>query len=242
MPKKIITNHHSKPSISAFFPAYNEAANLPKLISTTDDVLKKISSSYEIIIVNDGSHDNSALIVKKISPKNKNIKLISHRRNLGYGGALRSGFRAATNEYVFFADADLQFNIKELIKFMPYIYDYDIIIGYRAPRIDSFIRRLNAYGWKLLIGMLFGLKIKDIDCAFKLFSRQAIKNLNFHSNGAMISAEILIKLSQKGYRIKEIPVKHYPRISGRQTGAKPKIIIRAFKELFNFYWQEKKTR
>jgi len=222
-------------NISIFFPAYNEAENIKETVLKAKKVIEPIFSDFEIIIVNDGSADRTGEIAEELAKKDRRIKVVHHPKNLGYGAALVSGFNASQKDLVFFTDCDLQFDISEIKKLLKYIPEYDVVIGYRSPRRDSFMRLVNAWGWKWLNRFLFDLKVKDIDCAFKLFKKEAIKSIEIKSRGAMISAEMLIKLFQKGCKIKEVPVRHLPRKTGFPTGAKPKVILRAFYELFKMF-------
>ena len=222
-------------SISIFLPAYNEEANLEEVASKTKEVIRPIFDDFEIIIVDDGSTDRTSGIAEGLAKKDKRIKIIHHPKNLGYGAALISGFKASSKDLIFFTDADLQFDISEIKKLLSYISKYDVVIGYRCPRRDPFLRLVNAWCWKWLHRILFGLKVRDIDCAFKLFKKKAIKSITIKSRGAMVSAEMLIRLFRKGYKIKEVAVQHLPRKAGQPTGAKPKVILRAFCELFKMY-------
>ncbi len=229
-------------SISVFFPAYNEEANVKKSVLQIKAVIEKLFNKYEIIVINDGSSDDTGKIADKLSEKYHQVKVVHHNSNRGYGGALISGFNKAQYDLVFFTDADLQFDLKEITKLLKFIDNYDVVIGYRKPRRDPFMRLVNAWGWKWLNYLLFGLRVRDIDCAFKLFTKKAIKSINIKSFGAMVSAEFLIKLKKKGYSFKEIPVSHLPRNAGNPTGAKPYVIIKAFKELWDFYLKQKKLK
>lgn len=227
-----------KKSISAFFPAYNEAANLPSLILDANASLCDCFERYEIIIINDGSTDNSLSVLKKLKYANPHLRIISHQTNLGYGITIKDGFMAATGELVFFSDADRQFNLKEIKLLADKLNEFDVVIGYRKNRSDNIIRIINAWAWNKLIQIVFGVKFRDIDCAFKLFKREILKKINVEtliSTGAMISTEVLVKLEKRGAKIKEIPVSHHPRKSGRATGAKPKVILRAFIELYKLW-------
>jgi hypothetical protein len=138
-------------------------------------------------------------------------------------------------DYIFFTDADLQFDMQELKRFVPHVFDHDAVIGYRNPRKDPRMRLANAWGWKKLIDLLFHLKVKDIDCAFKLFKKDVFKAIHVESRGAMVSAELLIKMKKSGMKIYQIPVSHYPRRAGSPTGAKPAVIFKAFAELISSY-------
>lgn len=222
-------------SLSAFIPCFNEEANVEAAVTTLIKVIQHITPDYEIIIIDDGSRDRTASIARQLAKDKPQIHLVSHATNLGYGAALRSGFRAATKEWVFFTDGDLQFDVSELAKFIPYTQTYNVVIGYRTSRAEGGIRALNARLFKLFIDILFRVHVKDIDCAFKLFKTQTIKSLPLTSTGAMISAEILYRLKKKNILFKQLPVKHYPRRYGSPTGANFKVILRAVTEALRLY-------
>lgn len=222
-------------SLSIFFPAYNEEANIAASVAQAETVAKTITDTYEIIVVNDGSQDKTGAIADTLAAENPHIRVVHHAPNQGYGAAVWSGIQAARYDYVFFTDADLQFDLSELTKLVAYVPKYRVVLGYRAKRRDPFMRLLNAKGWNLLNRFLFGLKVKDIDCAFKLFERKLLQDLPLKSRGAMLSAELLIHLQRRGTVFKEVPVTHLPRTWGSPTGAEPKVILRAFNELFQTY-------
>jgi glycosyltransferase involved in cell wall biosynthesis len=227
-----------KDGISLFFPAYNEAENVGGTIEKSVAVLEPLGCEYEIIIVDDGSRDRTAAVVREYSAANPRVILERHEKNRGYGGALQTGFLKCRYGLIFFSDCDLQFDLSELNSFIDTMKrdpEIDAAIGYRIRRADPFIRKINAFGWKLWARLLFGLKTKDIDCAFKLFKREAIENIQIESTGALISVEILAKLKKAGCKIVESGVHHYPRTAGTQTGAKPGVILKAFWESFKLY-------
>jgi glycosyltransferase involved in cell wall biosynthesis len=218
-------------SLSVVLPAYNEAKNIEGTVSEAISYLRAKFERFEIIVVNDGSVDGTREVVERLSLSNPMVVLINHPVNLGYGSALRSGFERASLDYIFFMDSDGQFKISDVDRLIPFIENYDAIVGYRGKRVDPFIRSLNTWLYHLFIRFLFGLKIKDMDCAFKLFPRTAYLAIKpIKSGGALISAELLIKLGKKGFKIKEVPVRHFPRRFGKQTGANLKVILRMFKE------------
>ena len=224
------------PSLSVFFPAYNEEKNIEQTVSGALPVVSALTDDFEIIIVNDGSTDSTEDVAKKLVKKDAHVRVVSHYPNRGYGGALKRGFEESMKDWVFFSDADGQFDIHELHSFLPYIKEYDLIIGYRVKRVEGTARILNATLYKLFIFILFGLWVRDIDCAFKLIHKRVLNEIGpLWSNGAFTSAELLIKAKKKGFRIKEIGVHHYPRRHGRPTGANPKVIIRMFLEVFRLY-------
>jgi len=224
-------------SISVFFPCYNEQDNVAHTVEQALAVLKKLNADFEVIIVNDGSSDATGQIAEQIAQRNNRVKVVHHRTNLGYGAALQSGFKTAAKELVFYTDGDGQFDINEMPPLLPLIKQYDIVSCYRLNRQDTFIRKLNGWCWTKLVCLLFGMKIRDIDCAFKLYKREIFDNIKLSSTGALIDTEILARAIRKGYCITQTGVHHYPRTAGKQTGAKLRVIFRAFKELFKLYGQ-----
>jgi glycosyltransferase involved in cell wall biosynthesis len=220
------------PSITVFFPCYNEQENVTKVTQQALDVLEGLHADYEVIIVNDGSADDTGAVADRIAATHPRVRVVHHPRNLGYGAALQSGFRAATKDLVFHTDGDGQFDLAELPPWLPLMEEYDIVCGYRINRRDNFVRRMNGHLWTKLTCLLFSLRLRDIDCAFKLYQRAVFDNLKMESTGALISTEILARAVRKGYRITERGVHHYPRTAGKPTGGNLKVILRAFRELW----------
>ena len=222
-------------SLSVVFPAYNEEKNINKTITDCLAYLAENFDDYEIIVVNDGSTDNTAGETQNLIDTNKKIRLINHEVNMGYGTALNTGLEAASRDYIFFMDSDGQFDITELEKLMPYLKESHIVIGYRIQRADSFIRTLNAYLYGLYIRLFFGLNVKDIDCAFKIFPKSAFDKVKpIRSRGALYSAELLIKFRKYGFSFSEVGVNHFPRSYGEQSGANLAVIFKMFKESWEF--------
>ena len=218
-------------SISVFFPCYNEQDNITRVVEQALTVLEKLKADFEVIIVNDGSSDGTGQIADEIAGQNDRVKVVHHRTNLGYGAALQSGFKAATKELVFYTDGDGQFDINEMPPLLRLMEQYDIVSCYRLNRQDNLIRKINGWCWTKLVCLLFGMKIRDIDCAFKLYKREIFDNIKVVSTGALIDAEILARAVRKGYRVTQQGIHHYPRTAGAQTGANLRVILRAFKEL-----------
>jgi len=218
--------------ISIFFPCYNEEQNVERVTRDALEVAGRISDDYEVIIVNDGSRDKTAEIADRLARENPIVRVIHHEVNKGYGAALQTGFKNAIKELVFYTDGDGQFKIEEITKLLPFIEKYDIVSGYRIKRQDPFIRKLNAFLWRVLVNNLFKLSVSDVDSAFKLYRRKIFDEITLSSQGALIDTEILAKARAKGYTIIEVGVNHYPRLAGEQTGAKFSVILKAFKELF----------
>ena len=225
------------PAISVFFPAYNEEKNIEKTVRRAVEILEKIAKKYEIIVIDDGSTDQTSVIVKKIVKKNPKIRLITHTPNRGYGAALKSGFYHARYDWIAYTDSDNQFDFTEINNFLKNKNKADLIIGYRAPRRDSWQRILIARLLRVWNFFLFGLWVKDVDCGFKLVKKEVIDKINrLQTEGGMIETELLIKAKRGGFKIIEIPVSHYQRQKGRQTGADLKVIFKAIKESFEL-WQ-----
>ncbi len=236
--RKLARRSKPMPSVSVFFPAYNEEANIGALCLKTAGVLKKIASNWEVIAVDDGSRDRTVAVVQGLTRKDKRIRVVSHKINQGYGAAVKTGFKSAKLDWVFFTDGDGQFDVAEMERFLPFLGDHDLVVGYRIDRADPTHRKLNAWAWGTLVRTLFGLRgVRDIDCAFKFVRRSMFKTFKLETTGAMISTELLVKAQKNGFRLTEIGVKHYPRRAGVQTGAKLSVIARAFKELFHYFIQ-----
>lgn len=232
--KKLIkSNIFTKlPELSVFFPLYNEQENIRPLVKHALKELPKLAKKFEIILVDDGSNDRTGVIADQLTKKWKQVKVV-HQKNGGYGTALKTGFRSAKYDWVFFSDGDLQFDLSDLVKFIPYIVAYDAIIGVRENRADSIKRTILANMLKLWNRFFFKFpkEIKDIDCAFKLFNKEVVSSIfPLESHGAMISTEMLMKIVDAGFLIKQIGVRHYPRLAGEPTGANFNVILGAMKE------------
>lgn len=229
-------------SLSVFFPSYNEAENLPILLTQALTILPSVAQKFEIIVVDDGSKDSTKAVVQQFAQKHPEIRLVSHPKNLGYGAALKTGFKAAQYAWVFFTDADLQFNLEEITKFLPFTKEYRAIIGYRQQRAEGLRREINAKLLSLFMGILFRLHVRDIDCAFKLFESKLVKSVELESTGAFTSTELLYKLKKKSINFKQLPVAHLPRLRGNPTGANLKVIIKAGIEAIKLYLKIKFRR
>ena len=224
-------------TLSVFLPAYNEANNVREAVEGVASVLQMLDYDYEIIVVNDGSQDDTGKLVREMIPDIANLRLEEHFPNRGYGGALKAGFAAAQGELIAFVPADNQFDFSEISLMLDKINDADIVSGYRVNRHDTFMRRVNAFGWNALVHLFFGHLCRDIDCGFKLFRRDDVDRVTVESNGAMIDTELLARARSYGYRIAEVPVTHLPRTAGEATGAKIEVILRAFRDLLSFRQQ-----
>jgi len=219
-------------SLSIFFPCYNEEGHVESLARRALAVAPTVADDYEVIVVDDGSRDRTAEIALALAREDPHLRLVRHETNRGYGAALITGFRSATKDLVFYTDGDGQFDLGELPRLLPMIEGVDMVCGYRRKRSDPFFRKVNAWLWGTLVNLLFHLRVRDVDCAFKLFRRPVFDHMELTSQGALIDTEILARAAQAGYIFVQTPVSHYPRTSGSQTGAKLGVILRAFRELF----------
>lgn len=219
--------------LSLVMPAYNEEANVKAAIRACAAAGEKFAEDYEVIVVDDGSRDHTAERVREEAQGNPRVRLISLPQNRGFGGALKTGLKAADKPLVFYTDSDLQFDLQEIGSLLDPIDDCEIVVGYRVNRQDHLVRKLNAWAWGRLQWVLFGLNVRDIDCGFKLFRREVLQSMPMRSDGAFISTEILLRARAAGHRIREVPVRHYPRKAGAPTGANFAVIRKAFRELWD---------
>jgi glycosyltransferase involved in cell wall biosynthesis len=222
--------------LSYFFPAHNEEANLAGLVEEALATLPGLAVTFEIIVVNDGSRDGTAAIADELAAANPDVvRAVHHPTNLGYGSALRSGLGAARYELVAFTDGDRQFQVADLGRLAERLAATDapdVVVGFRIKRADPLIRTIYARVYRLANRVLFGLRVTDVDCACKLFRREALDGLRVESGGAFFSAELLIKLRAAGRSVAEVGVPHYPRTAGSATGAKPSVVLRAVKDFW----------
>jgi glycosyltransferase involved in cell wall biosynthesis len=226
-------------SITVFFPFHNEEENIHRVYESATGVLKKTGLDYEIILVNDGSTDKTGPMADALAAADPHVRVVHHPVKSGYGAALQSGFRAATKTLVFYTDGDCQFDLNDLPPLLPLMQQYDIVSCYRLNRQENLRRKLNAWCWTGLMNVLFGLKIKDMNGAFKLYKRKIFDVIKMESKGSLLNSEILARASHQGFTITQVGVRHYPRTAGK-AGPKTKVIFRAFKELFKLYLQIKR--
>lgn len=219
------------PELSIFFPCYNEEANVERVARAALEAAPRFAEKFEIILVNDGSKDRTGEIAERLAAGDSRIRAVHNSPNQGYGGAVARGLRESRNQWIFFTDGDGQFDINEMDKLIDLLDRCDFAVGYRIKRADPLIRKTNAFCWGVLVRALFGLKVRDIDCAFKLLPKSLIDKIELRSQGALISTELLARAKYQGLRIAEVGVNHYPRVAGEQTGANLRVILRAFKEL-----------
>lgn len=229
--------------LSVFFPCYNEEKNIKNTVDKTIPILKKIAKNWEIILINDGSKDNTAKVLEEIKKQysKEDITIITHNPNRGYGGALKSGLYNSKYQWIAFTDSDGQFDFSEITKFIEKQQktNADIIIGYYLARQVSKAAIITSKIWEAIVFILFGLHVTDIDCGFKLINKKVIDTIPKleAERGAFISSEFLIKSKKAGFKIVEIGVHHYPRTEGQATGRQLKVIIKSFSDLFRLWFK-----
>ena len=235
-------NKYQIEELSVFFPCYNEEKNIKNTVSKAVKVLKKVAKKWEIILINDGSKDNTAKVIEQIKKGYpKEISIITHNPNRGYGAALKSGLYNAKYDWITFTDSDGQFDFEEITKFIDKQQKTkaDIVIGYYLSRQVSKATILTSKIWEIIVFILFGLKVTDIDCGFKLIRKSVIEKIPKleAERGAFISSEFLIKSKKAGFKIVELGVHHYPRVEGKATGRNIKVILKSFSDLFGLWYK-----
>lgn len=231
------------PELSIFFPFWNEEKNITSVVTKALDIAPTIAKKFEVIIVDDGSSDKTLVEAEKLAESHPEVTIVIHGVNRGYGAALRSGFENAKYSYIVFTDGDMQFDFSEINKFIEKIESSDMVIGFREKRQDAPFRHLLMSMLKIWDFIFFRFHVKDIDCGFKMFRKDALEKLMpLRSEGAMITTEILAKAHAKKLKIKEVGVTHYPREFGESSGGNIPVIIRALLETFILYWDLRNRR
>ncbi len=224
-------------SLSLVLPAHNESENIRQVVNRALVVLPTYTDTFEIIVVNDGSRDATGAIIDEMAITEPRLRPVHHPRNRGYGAALTSGFTASTGDYVMFMDSDRQFDIGDIRLLAPFVTDFDIVAGFRMERNDPIHRRVFAEVFNVTVRVLFGVHLRDIDCAFKIFRGDMLRELDLTSPGALINTEIQAKLRRRGARLAQVGVHHYPRVAGSATGGSLRVIVRAMRETIGLWWR-----
>lgn len=224
-------------SISAFFPAYNNAGSIGDIIHAGAQLLQALEADYEIVVVNDGSTDGTRALLDALAHGLPFLKIIHHETNQGYGAALITGFANCSKELIFYTDGDAQYDVNELSLLLQSFGDnIDIANGYKISRSDPKHRVILGWIYQHLMRLIFGLKIKDVDCDFRLFRRRCLEQVELTFDSGVICIELMKKLQTNGCRIVEVPVHHYRRPSGTSQFFRLKHLIRVFVQLFSAWW------
>ena len=222
--------------LSLVLPAHNEEANIAQVVGDALVVLPDFTDDIEIIVVDDGSRDDTREIVEGLGRHHPSVRLLSHPVNRGYGAAVTTGIQASTKPYVMFMDADRQFRIEDLADLSPFVGAFDVVAGFRKERHDPLHRRLFAEIFNVTVRVLFGVHLRDIDCAFKVFRGDMVRSLDLSAPGALINTEMQAKLRRMGATLQQVGVNHYPRVAGQATGGNPRVILRAMRETLVLWW------
>lgn len=222
----------TKPTISFFCPAYYDEDNLPALIPKVVEFLEKAAADYEVVIIEDGSPDDTGRVADELAARYKKVRVVHHTNNLGYGAALKRGFAEANRfDYTVYTDGDAQFDVFEFDRLIALAEHADVAVGYRKVRRDPASRRFQSAVFNQVCRTVFGVRVRDVNAAFKLYKRAVVDSMTITSDSATINAEMLAKAARQGFTIAEVAVTHYPRAAGAASGGKPSVIIGTIKEL-----------
>lgn len=228
----------STPGISVVFPCHNEAENIRAVIADARKHLRGLTETYELIIVDDGSTDDTAHQAQEVADSDSRITIARQPINLGYGHALRRGFATARMPLVCYVDGDGQFSLVDLPNLVDALGEHEFVLGFRIRRADPAHRTRNARLWQIFVHLVLGFDVRDLDCGFKLFRREALHGIELMAGrGAVISAELIAKLLRSGNTFAEVGVHHYPRLAGEQSGNSPKVVLNSFIDIIRLRWQ-----
>ncbi len=235
-------------SISAFFPAYNDAGTIPSMVLTVLLTLREITDDYEVIVINDGSKDHTGILLDELASMYPNeVRVVHHVKNRGYGGALRSGFAAARKEWIFYTDGDAQYDPRELKNLVALVSDdVDLVNGWKITRQDPLHRIIIGRIYQYMVKFLFSLKLKDVDCDFRLMRRAIFDKVQLESDSGVICVELMKKVQDAGFRLKETPVNHYHRAYGKSQFFNFRRLVRVARDLVALWielvWRKRNRR
>lgn len=229
---------HNAPSLTIFFPAYNDACTISGLVATADATAKALTADYEIIVINDGSRDATSRVIEQLAAKNPRVRCVHHKRNRGYGGALRSGFAHATKEFVFYTDGDGQYDPRQLTQLFAQLKPgVDVVQGYKMKRSDPLHRRIIGHLYKHTVKHIFQLKVRDVDCDYRLIRRSLLSPATLQFNSGAICVQLIRSLQDAGAQIVERPVSHYPRRAGRSQFFRLRPVLQTARDLALLRWK-----
>jgi glycosyltransferase involved in cell wall biosynthesis len=221
--------------LTVVLPAYNEEENLVAVVEQALDVLPSLVRNFEILVIDDGSRDATATVATElVHEHNPRVRLLRHTRNIGYGAAIRTGFEYASHDLVFYTDADRQFDLSELGYFLPLIAQYDMVVGFRVYRYDSVLRSMVSWAYNRLVRVLFRVRVRDVDCAYKLFRREVLDKITIECDDFFVDTELVAKARKWNFRMAEKGVRHYPRVAG-ETTVRPGDVQRTLREIVRMW-------
>jgi glycosyltransferase involved in cell wall biosynthesis len=224
--------------ITAFFPCYGDAGTIASMVVLAERTLRDLTDDWEIVVVNDASPDHAGEVLEELQTRFPRLRVVTHPTNRGYGGALRSGFGAATKEIVFYTDGDAQYDPRELRRLYERLTpDVDVVNGYKLLRGDGFVRALIGRVYPTTVSLAFDLKIRDVDCDFRLIRRAALEGIDLESTSGTICVELIRKLQDRGARFAEIGVHHYDRPFGSSQFFRPIRLLQTFWQLGHLWWR-----
>jgi len=228
-------------SISFVFPMYNEKDNIEEMIFRTMAVAPELCPDYEIVIVDDASTDGSGEMVDRLATQHPEVRCIHHPTNRKLGGALRTGFAAAQKDLVLYTDSDLPIDMNDIKLALPYLERADLLIGYRLVRTEGLRRRVISRGYNWMIRQAFGLRVRDVNFAFKVIRRRALQQIELGSEGSFIDAELILEAQRHGFRVREVGMMFYQRTAGKSSLAGMGVILKILEEMWS-YWRKDRPR
>ena len=225
-------------SISAFFPCYNDGGTIASMVALADLTLKKLTDDYEILIIDDGSTDHSRAILRELEEKYLNLRVLLHKKNRGYGGALKTGFYSAKKDWIFYTDGDFQYDVSELSNLMEKLDSgIDVVNGYKISRSDPFYRKIIGQTYRLIMKLMFGFKIKDVDCDFRLIRRAILYKIRLEYDSGIICVEMVKKFQDAGFVFAEAPVHHYYRVYGKSQFFNVIRVFQVGRDILRLWWK-----
>jgi glycosyltransferase involved in cell wall biosynthesis len=230
-------NNHRK-SITVFFPAYNDGGTIASMVIMAIKTVRELTDDYEVIVVNDGSTDHTAQLLEEMSRQYRQLRVIHHPKNRGYGGALRTGFASSSKDLIFYTDGDAQYNVNELPKLFEKMTDgVDWVNGYKISRSDPVYRKIIGRMYHWLVKIAFGLTVRDVDCDFRLMRRSIFDKVELKSDSGVICVEMMRKFHLAGFRVAEVPVHHYFRAYGKSQFFNFRRVFTVFINLMQLWYE-----
>jgi glycosyltransferase involved in cell wall biosynthesis len=227
----------AKDSISVFFPAYNDWGTIASMVVVAFRVLTRLSEDHEVIVVNDASPDHLDEILAELAQRYPRLRIVTHPRNRGYGGALRSGFAAAAKDWIFYTDGDAQYDVRELELLWSRRQGTDVVNGYKIRRSDPWYRAVVGRLYHHFVRTLFRIPVRDVDCDFRLMRREVLESIHLTEDSGLICVELMTKIARAGFRIAQVPVHHYHRMHGRSQFFNLRRVLRVFVQMARLWWR-----